>query len=161
MNRLRGLSSVSSPGVRRAAAMVVDVLIVLESLVVALLFRFDGSVPEGWWNNFWPFAAFAAVVFVAFLFESKVYRNVLKYTGVYQGVRVASATLLAVGVLVIANLGVDLVWSRPVPLSVILVGGVLAFVQLVVVRLYPRVFYELSLREIRQTSQRALIVGAG
>jgi FlaA1/EpsC-like NDP-sugar epimerase len=76
-------------------------------------------------------------------------------------VRVASATMFAAGILIIANLGVDLVWSRPVPLSVILVGAVLAFVQLVVVRLYPRVFYELSLREIRQTSQRALIVGAG
>ena len=160
MNRLRGLWRVSSPGMRRAAAMIVDVLIVLESLVVALLFRFDGAVPEEFWNSFWPFAALSAVVFVTFLFESKVYRNVLKYTGVYQGVRVASATLLAVGVLVIANLGVDLVWSRPVPLSVILVGGVLAFVQLVAVRLYPRVFYERSLREIEQ-SGRALIVGAG
>ena len=160
MNRLRRLSSVSSPGARRAAAMVVDALIVLESLVVALLFRFDGAVPEEFWNRFWPFAAFAAVVFVTFLFESKVYRNVLKYTGVYQGVRVASATLLAVGILVVANLGVDLAWARPVPLSVILVGGVLAFVQLVAVRLYPRVFYERSLREIEQ-SGRALIVGAG
>jgi FlaA1/EpsC-like NDP-sugar epimerase len=160
LNRFRGLLSVSSPGARRAAAMVVDVLIVLESLVVALLFRFDGAVPEEFWNRFWPFAAFAAVVFVTFLFESKVYRNVLKYTGVYQGVRVVSATLLAVGVLVIANLGMDLVWVRPVPLSVILVGGVLAFVQLVAVRLYPRVFYERSLREIEQTG-RALIVGAG
>ena len=160
LNRFRGLLSVSSPGARRAAAMVVDVLIVLESLVVALLFRFDGAVPEEFWNRFWPFAAFAAVVFVTFLFESKVYRNVLKYTGVYQGVRVVSATLLAVGVLVIANLGMDLVWARPVPLSVILVGGVLAFVQLVAVRLYPRVFYERSLREIEQTG-RALIVGAG
>ena len=160
MHRLRDLPSVLSPGARRVAAVAVDVLIVLESLVVALLFRFDGAVPEEFWHRFWPFAAFAAVVFVAFLVESKVYRNVLRYTGVYQGVRVASATLLAVGVLVIANLGVDLVWSRPVPLSVILVGGVLAFVQLVAVRLYPRVFYERSLREIEQ-SGRALIVGAG
>ncbi len=50
--------------------------------------------------------------------------------------------------------------DQPVPQGgVILFGGLLAFVQLVVVRLYPRVFYELSLREIRQTSQRALIVG--
>ncbi len=151
----------SSSGVRRVAAMVVDAIIVLESFVVALLFRFDAQVPEEFWTSFWPFAAFSAVVFVVLLFESGVYRNVLRYTGVYQGVRVASATMFAAGILIIANLGVDLMWSRPVPLSVILVGAVLAFVQLVVVRLYPRVFYELSLREIRQTSQRALIVGAG
>jgi FlaA1/EpsC-like NDP-sugar epimerase len=161
LGRLRGLGNLSSSGSRRAAAMVVDALIVLESLVVALLFRFDGAVPEEFWNRFWPFAVLSAVVFVAFLFESGVYRNVLRYTGVYQGVRVASATAMAAGVLILVNLAIDLAWARPVPLSVILVGAVLAFVQLVVVRLYPRVFYELSLREIKQTSQRALIVGAG
>ncbi|MDQ3286627.1 MAG: polysaccharide biosynthesis protein, partial [Actinomycetota bacterium] len=161
LNRLRRPVDASSSGARRVAAMVVDAIIVLESFVVALLFRFDAQVPEEFWTRFWPFAAFSAVVFVVLLFESGVYRNVLRYTGVYQGVRVASATMFAAGILIIANLGTDLVWSRPVPLSVILVGAVLAFVQLVVVRLYPRVFYELSLREIRQTSQRALIVGAG
>ena len=162
LNRLRRpVGDASSSGVRRVAAMLVDAVIVLESFVVALLFRFDAQVPEEFWNRFWPFAVFSAVVFVVLLFESGVYRNVLRYTGVYQGVRVASATMFAAGILIIANLGTDLVWSRPVPLSVILVGAVLAFVQLVVVRLYPRVFYELSLREIRQTSQRALIVGAG
>src|SRR5918997_1091349 len=160
LNRLRRLSSVSSPGARRAAAMVVDALIVLESLVVALLFRFDGAVPEEFWNRFWPFAAFSAVGFVTFLFESKVYRNVVRYTGVYQGVRVASATLLAVGILVIANLGVDLAWARPVPLSVILVGGVLAFVQLVAARLSPRGVFQRLLGESEQNGG-ALLVGAG
>jgi len=160
---LRGLFALSSPGVRRVAAMVVDAVIVLESLVLALLFlfeaRFDAQVPEYFWNRFWPFSAFSAVVFVVFLFEGRVYRNVLRYTGVYQGVRVASATAMASGVLLVVNLAVGAVWAQPVPLSVILVGGVLAFVQLVAVRLYPRVFYELSLREIKQSSQRALIVG--
>jgi FlaA1/EpsC-like NDP-sugar epimerase len=161
LSRLRGLGNLSSSSSRRAAAMIIDALIVLESLVVALLFRFDGSVPENFWNRFWPFAVLSAAVFVAFLFESGVYRNVLRYTGVYQGVRVASATAMAAGVLILLNLAIDFVWERPVPLSVILVGAVLAFVQLVAVRLYPRVFYELSLREIKQSSQRALIVGAG
>ena len=69
-----------------------DASIVLESFLVALLFRFDGRVPEEWWPSFWPFGALSALVFVALLFESGVYRNVLRYTGVYQGVRVASAT---------------------------------------------------------------------
>src|SRR5215211_6939928 len=92
LHRLRRLSSVSSPGARRVAAMVVDALIVLEWLVVALLFRFDGAVPDEFWNRFWPCAAFSSLMFVKFLFERKVYRNVLRCTGVYQGVRVASAT---------------------------------------------------------------------
>ena len=160
MGRLWGFAS-GSAGVRRVAAMLVDALIVLESFLVALLFRFDGSVPEEWWRSFWPFAALSALVFVALLFESGVYRNVLRYTGVYQGLRVASATAVAAGALLIANLGAEQVWQRPVPLGVLFIGAVLAFVQLVAVRLYPRVFYERSLREVRRDRERALIVGAG
>ena len=87
-----------------------DALIVVESLVVALLLRFDGNVWEGFYRSFWPFAAFAALVFVVLLLESGVYKNVLRYTGVYQGVRVASATAVATGVLVLASLGVELEW---------------------------------------------------
>src|SRR5919112_1139797 len=47
-----------------------------------------------------------------------------------------------------------------VPLSVPLVGSVLAYVQLVAVRLYPRVFYEMSLREVGRRTRTA-IVGTG
>jgi FlaA1/EpsC-like NDP-sugar epimerase len=159
---LRGLANISSPGMRRAAAMVVDALIVLESFVVALLFRFDGAVPAEYWSSFWPFAALSAVVFVALLLEGGVYRNVLRYTGVYQGLRVASATAVAAGVLLVADLGAELAWGvRPVPLSVLFVGAVLALVQLGAVRLYPRVFYERSLRGVGDERERALIVGAG
>ncbi|MDQ4148235.1 MAG: hypothetical protein M3120_11295, partial [Pseudomonadota bacterium] len=78
--RLRSLAGFASPGVRRVAAMFVDSLIVLESFVIALLFRFDASVPREYWASFWPFAAFSVVVFVALLFQSGVYRNVLRYT---------------------------------------------------------------------------------
>ena len=157
---MRGFRGSSSPAVRRVAAMLVDALIVLESFVVALLFRFDGAVPKEYWNSFWPFAALSAAVFVALLFESGVYKNVLRYTGVYQGLRVASATAMAAGVLLVADLSLGFVWPRPVPLGVILVGVLLTYVQLVAVRLYPRVFYERSLREVGQRDQ-ALIVGAG
>ena len=150
----------SSPVVRRMAAMLVDVLIVLESLVIALLFRFDAQVPTNYWASFWWFAVLSTPVFVAFLLESGVYKNVSRYTGVYQGVRVASATALATGVLLIANLGLERLWARPVPLSVLLVGSALAYIQLVAVRLYPRVFYERSLREVGER-ERALIVGTG
>jgi FlaA1/EpsC-like NDP-sugar epimerase len=142
------------------AAMIVDVLIVLESLVIALLFRFDAQVPTNYWASFWWFAVLSTPVFIAFLLESGVYKNVSRYTGVYQGVRVASATALATGVLLIANLGLERLWARPVPLSVLLVGSALAYIQLVAVRLYPRVFYERSLREVGER-ERALIVGTG
>ena len=158
--RLLGLAHPASPFVRRTAAVLVDALILVESFVVALLFRFDAQVPTNYWASFWWFAVLSTAVFIAFLLESGVYKNVSRYTGVYQGVRVASATALATGVLLIANLGLERLWARPVPLSVLLVGSVLAYVQLVAVRLYPRVFYERSLREVGER-ERALIVGTG
>src|ERR687886_901887 len=150
----------SPPAFRRGAAMLVDAAIVVESFAVALLFRFNGEVAPAFWSTFWPFAIFAALAFVLLLNESGVYQSILRYTGIYQGVRVASATSIAAGGLFIADFAAgELLGLRPVPLSVILAGAVLAYVQLVAVRLYPRVFYELSLREVgRQT--RAAIVGA-
>ncbi len=145
--------------------MLVDAIIVLESFAVALLFRFDGDVEGKFWPTFWPFALFSALVFVALLRESGVYQSILRYTGIYQGVRVASATAIAAGILFILVFavgpeGLGFLDHNPTPLSVVLVGSVLAYVQLVAVRLYPRVFYELSLREIGRRT-RTLIVGTG
>jgi FlaA1/EpsC-like NDP-sugar epimerase len=153
----------SPPAFRRGAAMLVDAAIIVESFAVALLFRFNGDVQREWWITFWPFAIFAALAFVLLLNESGVYQSILRYTGIYQGVRVASATAIATGGLFIADFavgpdGLGIMAFNPVPLSVILVGAILAYLQLVALRLYPRVFYELSLREVgRQT--RAAIVG--
>jgi FlaA1/EpsC-like NDP-sugar epimerase len=139
--------------------MLVDAAIVIESFAVALLFRFNGDVGLAFWRMFWLFAIFAALAFVLLLNESGVYQSILRYTGIYQGVRVASATSIAAGGLFIADFAAgELLGLRPVPLSVILAGAVLAYVQLVAVRLYPRVFYELSLREVGRKT-RAAIVG--
>jgi FlaA1/EpsC-like NDP-sugar epimerase len=149
----------SPPAFRRGAAMLVDAAIVIESFAVALLFRFAGNVAPEFWSTFWPFAIFAALAFVLLLNESGVYQSILRYTGIYQGVRVASATALAAGGLFIADFAVgEILNLRPVPLSVILAGAVLAYLQLVAVRLYPRVFYELSLREVGRRT-RTVIVG--
>src|SRR5919199_3908761 len=150
----------SPPAFRRGAAMLVDAALVVESFAVALLFRFNGEVAPAFWSTFWPFAIFAALAFVLLLNESGVYQSILRYTGIYQGVRVASATALAAGGLFIADFAVgEILRLRPVPLSVVLAGAVLAYIQLVAVRLYPRVFYELSLREVGRRTRTA-IVGA-
>jgi len=135
---------------------------VLESFVVAMLLRFDAQVPPRFWDRFWPFVAISVVVIVALLFKNGAYRNVLRYTGVYQGVRVAVAAAVAMSVLLV----VDLVmiapfWGRIAPRSVVVIGSVFALVQLLAVRLYPRIFYERSLREVDRDRKRALIVGTG
>src|SRR5918997_280127 len=80
-------------------------------------------------------------------------------------VRVLSATAMAAGGLFLAVFcvgpeGLGIMKFNPVPLSVPLMGSVLAYVQLVAVRLYPRVFYEMSLREVGRRT-RTVIVGTG
>ena len=165
LDRLQRTFHRSPPAFRRGAAMLVDALIVMESFAVALLFRFNGDVKSPFWGTFWPFALFSALAFVLLLNESGVYQSILRYTGIYQGVRVLSATAIAAGGLFIAVFavgpdGLRIMNYNPVPLSVPLMGSVLAYVQLVAVRLYPRVFYELSLREIGRRTRTA-IVGTG
>jgi FlaA1/EpsC-like NDP-sugar epimerase len=165
VDRLQRAFHRSPPAFRRGAAMLVDALIVMESFAVALLFRFAGDVQAEFWRTFWPFALFSALAFVLLLNESGVYQSILRYTGIYQGVRVLSATAIAAGglfiaVFVVGPEGFNIMGYNPVPLSVPLMGSVLAYVQLVAVRLYPRVFYELSLREVGRRTRTA-IVGTG
>jgi len=143
----------------------VDAFIVIESFAVVLIVRVAGDVEPQFWQFFWPFAIFSALAFVLLLNESGVYRSILRYTGIYQGVQVLSATAMAAGGLFLAVFcvgpeGFGIMEFNPVPLSVPLLGSVLAYAQLVAVRLYPRVFYELSLREVGRRT-RVAIVGTG
>ena len=155
----------SPPAFRRGAAMMVDAFIVIESFAVVLIVRVAGDVEPQFWQFFWPFAIFSALAFVLLLHESGVYKSILRYTGIYQGLQVLSATAIAAGGLFLAVFcvgpeGFGFTPQNPVPLSVPLMGSVLAYVQLVAVRLYPRVFYELSLREVGRRT-RVAIVGTG
>ncbi|CAA9478920.1 MAG: UDP-N-acetylglucosamine 4,6-dehydratase [uncultured Rubrobacteraceae bacterium] len=165
VDRLQRAFHGSPPAFRRGAAMLVDAFIVIESFAVVLIVRVAGDVEPQFWQFFWPFAIFSAIAFVLLLNESGVYRSILRYTGIYQGVQVLSATAIAAGGLFLAVYcvgpgGFGLTEQNPVPLSVPLMGSVLAYVQLVAVRLYPRVFYELSLREVGRRT-RIVIVGTG
>ncbi|HET6688318.1 MAG TPA: hypothetical protein VFG82_03050, partial [Rubrobacter sp.] len=165
VDRLQRAFHRSPPAFRRGAAMLVDALIVIESFAVTLLFRFAGEVPGDFWRMFWPFALFSALAFVLLLNGNGVYQSILRYTGIYQGVRVLSATAMAAGglsltVFCVGPGGFGIMGFNPVPLSVPLMGSVLAYVQLVAVRLYPRVFYEMSLREVGRRT-RTVIVGTG
>jgi hypothetical protein len=123
-------------------AIALDVLVTIESMLVALLFRFEGMVPKEFWNRFWAFAAFSVVVFVVLLLVGGAYRGATSRVVI---IATATSVMIATGALLLANVGMDFVWARPVPPTVILLGGVLALVQLVALRLlYARTFRERS-----------------
>src|SRR5215216_1588629 len=155
VDRLQRAFHRSPPAFRRGAAMLVDALIVIESFAVTLIVRVSGDAETPFWPFFWPFAVFSALAFVLLLNESGVYRSILRYTGIYQGVQVLSATAIAAGGLFIAVFCVG-----PFGFGITRVNIVPLSVQLVAVRLYPRVFYEMSLREVGRRT-RTVIVGTG
>src|SRR5918994_5606162 len=148
VDRLQRAFHRSPPAFRRGAAMLVDALIVIESFAVTLIVRVAGDTAGGppFWPFFWPFAVFSALAFVLLLNANGVYQSIPRYTGgIYQDVRVLSATAIAAGglflaVFAIGPWGFRLMGMNPVPLSVPLVGSVFAYLQLVAVRLLPRAF---------------------
>jgi FlaA1/EpsC-like NDP-sugar epimerase len=133
------------PALRRGTTMLIDVLIVIESFAVVLIVRVAGDTASPpFWPFFWPFAVFSALAFVLLLSWNGGYQSIPRYgAGLYQDIRVLSATAIAAGGLFLAlfcigPFGFGIMRFNPVPLAVPLLGSVLAYVQLVAVRLYPR-----------------------
>jgi len=116
--------------------MLLDALIVMESFAVVLIVRVSGDAVAPSWPYFWPFAVFSALAFVLLLNWNGVYQSIPRYNGgLYQDVRVLSATAIAAGGLFLAvfclgPFGFALTMVNIVPLSVPLLGSVLAYVQL-------------------------------
>jgi hypothetical protein len=143
LQKLRGLAERfrrafhrSPPAFRRSMAMLLDALIVMESFAVVLIVRVSGDAVAPSWPYFWPFAVFSALAFVLLLNWNGVYQSIPRYNGgLYQDVRVLSATAIAAGGLFLAvfclgPFGFALTMVNIVPLSVPLLGSVLAYVQL-------------------------------
>ena len=156
-----GLPAVAA-GVQAGAAMLVDAAIVIESFAVALLFRFNGNVEPPFWSTFWPFAIFASLAFVLLLNE----RGLPEHPALHRhlpgrpgGQRDRHSRRWALySDLRLGTRGYRLAHLQSRPALGDSRRGGLAYLQLVAVRLYPRVFYELSLREIGRRT-RAAIVG--
>jgi membrane protein implicated in regulation of membrane protease activity len=145
VDRLQRAFHRSPPAFRRGAAMLVDALIVIESFAVTLIVRVSGDAVAPSWPFFWPFAVFSALAFVLLLNVNRVYQSIPRQAepGLYQDVRVLSATAIAAGGLFLAvfsvgPFGFGITRVDIVPLSVPLVGSVFAYVQLVAVRLFGR-----------------------
>src|SRR5215212_11518760 len=92
------------PAFRRGSAMLVDALIVMESFTVMLIVRVSGDAVAPSWPYFWPFAVFSALAFVLLLNVNRVYQSIPRQAepGLYQDVRVLSATAIAAGGLFLA-----------------------------------------------------------
>jgi FlaA1/EpsC-like NDP-sugar epimerase len=144
---------------KSAFAALLDATIVVLAYYLILAFRFDGAIPRGMRLgslDLMVFLCVAIVLHVCLNAAFRVYSIVNRYVGLSQALWVVQAALVSVCVLLL----VDLAWSRgharPMPLSVVLVGGAIAAAAMIAVRFYSRVFHTLSLSPVsRQDGARS------
>lgn len=160
--------SISTARVKRtrrdvAIAMVVDALIVGATLWWALLLRFEGEVPAGYYQGF---LLTLPIVIAAILSSGHLmglYRIVRKYTSLGEAWRIAKVVLLTGGSILIVSQGYYLLeGARLLPLSIPLIWGPPAFLGLVAPRVFRRFMAHFKFGKlVSADADRVLIVGAG
>jgi FlaA1/EpsC-like NDP-sugar epimerase len=167
---MRGLSKHADEGshlpsrivrvVRRDVPLaLLDIVVCLTAYLAPLILRFDGSIPTRYWNNYWGFTpAVIALHLVANSFFG-LYGQMWRYASVQEARRVvlagASAGLLVMGAGAVYGRG-----SRPLPLSVIGFGIVLAVFGFGAIRFQSRLF-AFRRTTARAVHKRVLLIGAG
>lgn len=135
-----------------------DAIIVLAAYAFALLLRFDGHVPEP--STQWLLYASVpiAAAYILSNYWSGVYRAAWKYAGLIDVLTLGRAMGMATLVLFVVDFALP---QRHIPLSVVLMGGVLAFVGVTLWRLRGRLNSHLPLMYWGIPARRLLIIGAG
>ena len=136
----------------------IDAGIVFACYLGALLLRFDGRVPA---DSISTFHAVVPLIILAYLISNYllgIYRTAWQYGGIADALSLAQSTGAATLILFLAN------WSerhRDIPLSVMVVGGVLIFLASGFAKLSPRLLARHQWAEWPGPPKRLLIVGAG
>jgi FlaA1/EpsC-like NDP-sugar epimerase len=162
----RARAAVSEPNLPRLFQWAVDVLIVAGAFHLAYLLRFDFDIPPAEATG--ELAQLPYVVLVQFvvLTLTGVHAFIWRYIGLAEAQAFVKAAVYSAVPLVLLRLTLPVPDWR-VPLSVIVVDGVLAFGSLLAVRVGRRVLYEghqrrLMALEVGHTvRKRVLLIGAG
>jgi FlaA1/EpsC-like NDP-sugar epimerase len=156
----RGWPAKLAARLRRDVSMVLmDATVVVAAYLIALVLRFDGSVPSPYWDHFWKLMPGAALLYLVVNHVFGLYGQMWRYASIQEARRVVVAGAAAAVLMVIVG---ELVRdeTRPLPLSVIILGATLAPMCFGAIRFQSRIF---SVRRHPETSKRSrvLVVGAG
>ena len=136
-----------------------DATVVVVAYLIALVLRFDGSVPSPYWDHFWKLMPGAALLYLVVNQVFGLYGQMWRYASIQEARRVVVAGAAAAVLMVIVG---ELVRdeTRPLPLSVIILGATLAPMCFGAIRFQSRIF---SVKRRPETSKRSrvLVVGAG
>lgn len=155
----------------RSVRVAVDVAVLSTGLCAAFYLRFDGSVPPEMVTRLmlcWPYVVALEYGLLALW---GIPRFSWRYVGLREVIRILQATLIATAILAAVRLlGAGLLrdfypWAGYLPLGVIAINSLLAFVGVVGVRVLRRVTTERAeVRRLRNQETelvRTLLVGAG
>jgi len=143
--------------------MAVDVISILISFLLALAFRFDGRIPAVGWQGLVRAMPLIAGVFLISNLLFGLYQHVWRFTSPHEVLMIGLSTIGCTLLLIVG----DLFWTagRPVPISVLALGGLLSYGLFTVARYRQRLLTGLMghLQRIvgSPDRQRVLIVGAG
>jgi FlaA1/EpsC-like NDP-sugar epimerase len=141
---------------------ILDVAVVFVSYLVTLVLRFDGGVPDKYWNNFRWFIPIVILLHVLANYLFGLYGQMWRYASVQEARRVLLAGLTATVFILGAAWATSGV--RPLPLSVVLFGGTLSIMGFGALRFQSRLF-ALRRRSVDAAGvaglRRVLVIGAG
>jgi FlaA1/EpsC-like NDP-sugar epimerase len=138
---------------------VLDVALILPAYFAPLVVRFDGAVPRTWWHSFLWFMPVVVLLHLLSNYLLGLYGQMWRYASVEEARRAILAGIVG-GTLVVAA---GQIWStrlRPMPLSVMILGAILALLGFGAVRFQSRLF-SFRRRSLPPTVTRVLLVGAG
>jgi FlaA1/EpsC-like NDP-sugar epimerase len=145
---------------RDVPLVLLDVAIVFSAYMSTLVIRFEGRVTGTWWGSFWIFFALAAVIHLAANHLFGLYGQMWRYASVPEARRVILAGLTAGGFVVATDTLVIVGSHRLVPISVAILGALLALFGFGAVRFQARLF-AFRRRHVIADRTTVLIMGAG
>ena len=138
------------------AAVLLDVIVVTAAYWTALLLRFEGSVPQASIDTALIVVPVVAIGFVAANTGFGIYRTVWAYGGIGDILTLLRPVVLVTVVVFMVDALPD---QRDIPLSVVLIGGILIFPAMAMLKMRTRLIARVPWSA--SASRRLLIIGAG
>ena len=136
-----------------------DLFACIVAYLAPLVLRFDGRVPERYWTSYWRLLPIIVVVHLLANYFFGLYGRMWRYASILEARRVLISGAAA-GVTVVAAGAIYGRGSRPLPLTVIGFGALLAVFAFGAIRFQSRLF-AFRRTETLTGTKRVLLVGAG
>jgi FlaA1/EpsC-like NDP-sugar epimerase len=160
MEEKRGWSEKVVARLRRDVLLaLMDSAVVVVAFLIALVLRFDGSVPSHYWDHFWMLMPGAALLYLLVNQLLGLYGQMWRYASIQEARRVVLAGAVSGVLMLIVGEWVRN-GTRPLPLSVIILGATLAPMGFGAIRFQSRIF-AFKRRDGEAERSRVLVVGAG